>query len=204
MLCTDKVIGMVAAGQHAQTAAVAREWVEVERNLHCKELVPVAVGMPSGISAVVVSVSTGVVKAFAEHFGLYDRIRFETSVLALKKLERGWLVTHAANGTVAGVEDVNHAQVLATGVGASSARTSTRGAPKQVRLCIDGQDAPPPPVPTADVRHLASFTALGRRLSDLLFDSGRGTSRRRSVAPGSARAASAWLARAGAGLPVRV
>ena len=68
MLCTDKVIGMVAAGQHAQTAAVAREWVEVERNLHRKELVPVAVGMPSGISAVVVSVSTGVVKAFAEHF----------------------------------------------------------------------------------------------------------------------------------------
>ena len=68
MLCTDKVIGMVAAGQHAQTAAVAREWVEIERNLHRKELVPVAVGMPSGISAVVVSVSTGVVKVFSEDF----------------------------------------------------------------------------------------------------------------------------------------
>ena len=38
------------------------------------------------------------IEAFAEHFGLNELIRFETSVLSLQKLERGWLVTHAPNG----------------------------------------------------------------------------------------------------------
>jgi dimethylaniline monooxygenase (N-oxide forming) len=57
------------------------------------------------------------IEAFAEHFGLYDRIRFETSVLALKKLERGWLVTHAANDSEAeAVEETYDFVVVATGM----------------------------------------------------------------------------------------
>ena len=66
-----------------------------------------------------------------------------------------------------------------------SRRTSQRGAQKQVRVCIDGQEASPPPVQTSGVRHLASFTALGRRLSEL-FDSARGTSRRKSIVSATA------------------
>jgi len=38
------------------------------------------------------------IEAFAEHFGLNGLIRFDTSVLSLRKQERGWLVTHAPNG----------------------------------------------------------------------------------------------------------
>jgi len=57
------------------------------------------------------------IEAFAEHAGLRQLIRFDTSVLSLQKRERGWLVTHAPNGQgTEGVQEPFDFVVVATGM----------------------------------------------------------------------------------------
>jgi len=56
------------------------------------------------------------IEAFVAHFGLNDVIKFDTSVLSLQKLERGWLVTHARNGCDEATTEPYDFVVVATGM----------------------------------------------------------------------------------------
>src|SRR5579884_678088 len=46
-LLADEMFRVVAAGQNAQTAGIARERIQVEGDLHSEKLSPVAVWMPA-------------------------------------------------------------------------------------------------------------------------------------------------------------
>jgi hypothetical protein len=56
----------VAARDYTQTACVARQWVEVQRDLDVPDLRVPAVRMPAGVADVVVAVAAHVVEVVAE------------------------------------------------------------------------------------------------------------------------------------------
>ena len=67
LLAADIMIGMLTAGDDAQTAGVTRQRVEVEGDLDRKKLTPVAVGVPARAAGVIVTIAAAIVKILANH-----------------------------------------------------------------------------------------------------------------------------------------
>ncbi len=66
LLCSHEMIGPLAAGDDSQTARIACEWIEIERDLAGKKLSPTAIRMPAGITGVIIAIPAGVVEVFAQ------------------------------------------------------------------------------------------------------------------------------------------
>ena len=66
LLGANKMLRPLATWDDPQTTAVASQWIKVERDLTGKELSPVAVRVPAGITRVIIAVAAGIVEILAQ------------------------------------------------------------------------------------------------------------------------------------------